>query len=91
MLVDELIEQIKNNPAEWRQGEYTFIHLPTSTELWTSNGRGFLKLYRPYKADFSRRDRRRLWAVIQTCHQELTLTDLGFNAVVAQEDNGDTE
>lgn len=37
---------LRNRPEEWRQDEYTIVHMPSRHEFWTANGFFAYSLYR---------------------------------------------
>lgn len=53
----------------WTQGEHTLDNLTHKYELWTSNGKAYLKIYNPTKLDFNENEQKELWPLIEAVRQ----------------------
>ena len=52
IVVNALIEDMRNNPKDYRCGEHTLDNTETGMQYWVSNGFPFAAIYAPYKLSF---------------------------------------
>ncbi len=64
-----VIALLKDEPGNWATDQmpspYTIVHKPTGLQVWCSNGRGFVGLWRPEKIEFTWFERWKAWRYVK--------------------------
>ena len=63
-LIDQIIDSLRNEPDQWKQGEFRLKH-PNSIEIWIANGPFFYHLMCPEYRNFNLADKWRLHRAIK--------------------------
>lgn len=74
-LFKKLRQSLKTEPSKWKLKRYTIKHKEWEIELWISNGRDSLEVYRPSKIEFSKKERACLYNLIEQIKVDRCLND----------------